>query len=59
MQKQFQRLARDERGSAAIEYALIATLISLAIIGGLGQVAVSLEFLFNDNGNQIVQALGE
>lgn len=59
MQKQFQRFASDERGSTAIEYALIATLISLAIIGGLGQVATSLEFLFSDNGNQIVQALGE
>lgn len=59
MQKRFQQFARDERGSAAIEYALIATLISLAIIGGLGQLASSLDFLFSDNGNKIVQALGD
>lgn len=59
MQKQSQQFIRDERGSTAIEYALIAALLSLAIIGGLGQVAAGLEFLFTDNASQLVQALGE
>lgn len=39
---------RDERGATAIEYALIASLIGLVIIGAVGAVGDSLNGAFND-----------
>ena len=39
---------RDERGATAIEYALIASLIGLVIIGAVGAVGDSLNGVFND-----------
>jgi pilus assembly protein Flp/PilA len=36
MKSLFARFMQDESGAAAIEYALIAALIALAIIGGAG-----------------------
>ncbi|MBT1157317.1 Flp family type IVb pilin [Aminobacter anthyllidis] len=36
------RFLRDERGATAIEYSLIATLIAMGIIGGLGQFGTAL-----------------
>lgn len=59
MQKRIRQFASDEHGATAIEYALIAALISMAIVGGVGQFAGALEFLFSDSGSQIVQALGD
>lgn len=40
-------LCRDERGATAIEYGLIAGLIAVAIIGGLGLVSGELNNLLN------------
>lgn len=59
MQKRIRQFASDENGATAIEYGLVAALISMAIVGGVGQFAEALEFLFSDNGSQIVQALGD
>ena len=59
MQTQFRQFASDERGATAIEYALVAVLISVAILGGFGQFVDALEFLFTDSGSQIVQALNK
>lgn len=42
------RFLRDETGSTAIEYSLIATLIAIGIIGGLGQLSTALQ-LYWDN----------
>ena len=42
------RFFRDERGATAIEYALIASLIGLAIIGAVMAVGQSLNGTFND-----------
>jgi pilus assembly protein Flp/PilA len=39
---------RDERGATAIEYALIASLIGLVIIGAVGAVGDSVTSTFND-----------
>jgi len=39
------KLRRDERGATAIEYGLIAGLIAVAIIGGLGLVSGELNNL--------------
>lgn len=42
------RFFRDERGATAIEYALIASLIGLVIIGAVGAIGDSLNGTFND-----------
>ncbi|MEZ5958079.1 MAG: Flp family type IVb pilin [Hyphomonadaceae bacterium] len=42
------RFLRDERGATAIEYALIASLIGLVIIGAVGAVGQSLDGTFNE-----------
>jgi pilus assembly protein Flp/PilA len=39
---------RDERGATAIEYALIASLIGLVIIGAVSAIGDSLNGAFND-----------
>jgi pilus assembly protein Flp/PilA len=36
------RFLRDERGATAIEYALIASIISLVIVGGATMIGTSL-----------------
>lgn len=40
-------LWRDESGATAIEYGLIAALVSVAIIGALAALGDSLETVFN------------
>ena len=44
----------DERGVTAIEYGLIAALVGLAIIVGVGLVGVNLNTLFNTIGGNLV-----
>jgi pilus assembly protein Flp/PilA len=44
----------DEQGVTAIEYGLIAALIGLAIIVGIGLVGTNLGILFNDIGGRLV-----
>ncbi len=39
---------RDERGATAIEYALIASLIGLVIIGAVTSIGDALNGTFND-----------
>ncbi len=41
-------LMRDERGATAIEYGLIAALISIAAIAAMGNVGNNLMLIFND-----------
>ena len=43
--KQF---VNDERAATAIEYALIASLIAIAIIATLNNVATRLKFVFSE-----------
>jgi Flp pilus assembly pilin Flp len=50
------RFLRDEAGSTAAEYALITVFLSLAILGGLTQVAGQMEFLWGDGGSDLRQA---
>jgi pilus assembly protein Flp/PilA len=47
MQKYLIRLLRDEAGATAIEYGLIAALISVAIIGAVTLVGGNLGTTFN------------
>lgn len=44
--KLFARFAQDESGATAIEYGLIAALISVAIIGAVGILGGTLQNVF-------------
>ncbi len=47
------RLRRDEAGATAIEYALIASLISVAIIAGATAIGNNLVTIFDKIGNAL------
>ena len=51
----FRKFAVDECGATSIEYALIASIISMAIIGGLMGIRTSLVSTFNS----VVAGFGE
>lgn len=38
----------DESGATVVEYGLIATVLSLAIVGGIGKVYSAIEYLFGE-----------
>jgi pilus assembly protein Flp/PilA len=42
------KLAADKKGVTAIEYGLIAALISVTIIGAVGLIGTDLQALFNN-----------
>lgn len=52
----FARLLKDESGATAIEYGLIAALISVALIGGAGVLGTELDALFDDLGTRLTNA---
>ena len=52
--KFFKKFIKDESGATAIEYGLIATLISVAIIAGATTLGTSLDALFSGLGAQMV-----
>ncbi|MCA1490054.1 Flp family type IVb pilin [Sinorhizobium alkalisoli] len=54
----FARLLKDESGATAIEYGLIAALISVALIAGATTVGDSLENVFNAIGTELTTAEG-
>lgn len=45
--KLFQNFAKDESGATAIEYGLIAALVSVAAIGALQAMGTSLDTMFS------------
>ena len=47
MLKHVTNFYRDEEGATAIEYGLIAALVSVAAIGALGAMGNSLRSMFN------------
>ena len=53
----FRKFLFDKSGATAIEYGLIAGLIAIAIIGGVGNLASSLESLWGNNNSAIGAAL--
>ena len=53
------RLHADQGGATAIEYGLIATVISLAIFGSVGSFADMLEVLWGNNSNKLVEAFNQ
>ena len=53
MNKLFARFAKDESGATAIEYGLIASLISVANIGAITTIGTSLTGTFTNVSNQL------
>lgn len=51
------RFIKDETGSSAIEYALIASLIAIAAIAGYQAVGSSTGNLYENNASEITNAL--
>ncbi len=50
------RFMKNRAGSTAIEYALIGTLVSIAIISGVALMAGNVGEKFNDTARQFEQA---
>lgn len=42
MRRTLERLIRDDTGSSALEYSLVATLVSIAVIGGVTALGTRL-----------------
>ena len=58
MLKRFKQFCGDESGATAIEYGLIAALISVAIIGAVTSVGDSLTNIFNEVTTELDGAIG-
>jgi pilus assembly protein Flp/PilA len=46
--KNLMKLLKDKSGATAIEYGLIAALIAVAVIGGVGALGTEASATFND-----------
>jgi pilus assembly protein Flp/PilA len=53
LQNLIRRFAKDESGATAIEYGLIAALISVVIIGVLSTIGTNLSSKFNEISTQL------
>lgn len=51
--KTLKRLLRDDRGSTAIEYSLIATLVGLAIVGAATGLGTNISGTFTNVANHL------
>lgn len=56
MQNLFTRFIEDESGATAIEYGLIAALISVGIIAGAKTIGSNIDQKFDDVGSAISKA---
>jgi pilus assembly protein Flp/PilA len=59
MFKLLKKLRRDEEGATAIEYGLIAALISVAAIFAMTAIGGSLDTLFTSVSSDLDEAVGE
>ena len=57
LRKNFTQLLADESGATAIEYGLIAALVSVAAIGALSAMGTSLEGIFTIVSDQLGSAV--
>jgi pilus assembly protein Flp/PilA len=53
MQGFWKAFCADESGATAIEYAFIASLIGVAIVGSLSPIALGLNGIFNNASNSM------
>lgn len=51
------KLMKDKKGATAIEYGLIAALVSVAAIGALGTMGDSLETMFGSVSTELTNSL--
>lgn len=51
------KILKDESGATAIEYGLIAALVSVAAIGALTAMGSSLETMFNTVSDELTNAV--
>ncbi len=58
MLKRFKQFCGDESGATAIEYGLIAALVSVAAIGALTTLGDSLQNIFTEVSNSLETAEG-
>lgn len=58
MKAMLRKFARDEEGATAIEYGLIAALVSVAAIISLRAMGTSLDTMFNSVSQILTQAVG-
>jgi len=56
MSKLFARFLKNESGATAIEYGLIAALISVAVIAGAQVIGPQLDTTFNNIGTALTDA---
>ena len=56
MQNLFTRFIEDESGATAIEYGLIAALISVGIIAGAKTIGTNVSTKFNEVGSAVSKA---
>lgn len=56
MARILQRFLKDKTGATAIEYGLIAALIAVAIVAGVGNAADALGELWNGNNSRLADA---
>ena len=54
----FKKIHKDESGATAIEYGLIAALVSVAAIGALTAMGTSLNTMFQTVSNELLKAVG-
>jgi pilus assembly protein Flp/PilA len=59
MRTLLQRFLEDETGATVVEYGVIVTVLSLAIVAGAGQVFDALKWLFSDNNSRLVNAFAQ
>ncbi|HLB80773.1 MAG TPA: Flp family type IVb pilin [Dongiaceae bacterium] len=57
MTKVLRRFAKDESGATAIEYGLIAALVSVVIIGALTALGTALDSIFNEVATELNNAV--
>ncbi len=55
MSKMIRRFLQNEGGATAIEYGLIAALIGLAIVVGVGGLGEQVSWLWGNNNSRLVQ----
>ncbi len=53
------RFVDDDTGTTAMEYALIASVIAIALIGSMGLVGGNLASIFNASTNEVTESIAK
>jgi pilus assembly protein Flp/PilA len=55
--QRFKEFLRDDDGPTAVEYAVMVSMIAMAVIASVGQVATATKNSFNSSGTAVNSAL--